>query len=194
MATRHYIHVLFVSYLIVLCACSFHQSPRNSSAKEILQQINGEPIVPRNAVTINVKEFDDLTAKFHYTNKLALKVREYITLDGRLSIVEENSDLTLSGSVINFQIQPLSFTTQGIPLKKRILIITEATLIDEKNKKIIFQNQPIQSFIEYSEQISPIMSEIEAVDHTIVKLAERIQAQTIHGWHTNLMTPVEKGK
>lgn len=194
MANRHYIILLSISISIFLFACTSQQSHQNSSAKEIFQQIYGEPIVPRNAVTINVSEFNDLTTKFHFINKLILKVREFITLDGRLAVVGENSDLTLSGSIMTFQIQPLSFTPQGIPVKKRILIACKVTLIDSKNKKVIFKNQPIQSFIEYSDQIPPIMSEIQATDYAIFKLAERIQFQTIHGWHTNLMTPVEKGK
>lgn len=194
MATRTYTVFFIVLIICLLFECATEQSARTSSAKELLQQINGEPIVPRNAVTINVSEFDDVTAKFHFHNKLALKVREFITLDGRLSVVGENGDLTLSGSIINFQIQPLVFTAQGIPVKKRILIISKVTLVDSKNKKIIFQNQPIQSFIEYSDHIPPIISEIQAIDQAIYKLAERIQVQTIHGWHTSLMTPVEKGK
>lgn len=194
MLKRHYTLVYFITSALLCCACTTPQSSRSTSAKEILQQINGEPIVPRNAVTIYVSEFDDYTAKFHYNNKLTLKVREFITLDGRLAVVGENGDLTLSGSIITFQIQPLSFTAQGIPLKKRILLISKVTLADSKKKKIVFQNQPIQSFIEFSDQIPPIMSEIQALDQVIYKLAERIQVQTIHGWHTSLMTPVEKGK
>ncbi len=194
MATRNYMVFFIVSISFSLIACSTEQSTRTSSTKELLQKINGEPIVPRDAVTIDVSEFDDFTKNFLFTNKLTLKIREFITIDGRLAVVGENGDLTLKGSIEKFQIQPLVFTTQGIPVKKRILIISKVSLVDSKNKKIIFQNQPIQSFVEYSDQIPPIISEIQAIDQAIYKLAERIQVQTIHGWHTSLMTPVEKGK
>jgi hypothetical protein len=170
------------------------ESKKTSSSSQFINQINGEPVVPRNAVTITITEFDDATTKFPHTNKLSIKIRKNITLDGRLSVVAEKGDLELSGRISTFQIQPLSFSSQGIPVKKRILIISNVTLVDTKKNKIIFHNQPIQSFFEFSDQIPPIISDIQAIDESIHKLAERIQVQTINGWYTSVMTPVEKGK
>lgn len=194
MSKRFHSAASIVFSVLLSITCSSPQSGTPSPGKNFLQQINGEPVVPRNAITILVSEFEDYTAKFHYTNKLSLKIREYITSDGRLSVVPDNGDLVLRGSITTFQIQPLSFSPQGIPIKKRILIIARVTLTDSRKNKIIFQNQPIQSFVEYSEQIPPVTSEIQAIDQVIVKLAERIQVQTIHGWYTSIMTPIEKGK
>lgn len=185
---------LFALIIISSFSCTTQKTTQSSPAKNILLQINGEPVIPRNAVTINVTEFEDCTEKFRFTNKLTAKVREFLILDGRLAVVAKDGDLTLQGSIISFHIQPQSFTAQGIPVKKRILLISKVTLIDSKNNKILFHNQPIQSFVEYSDQIPPITPEIQAIEQLISKLAERIQVQTIHGWYTTLMTPVEKGK
>lgn len=166
------------------------------TASRLADKINGEPVVPRNANSIFIGEFDDLSGRPDIARRLFIKVKELINRDGRLAVVTGAGagDLLLSASVTGFQIQAVEFGEQGVPVKKRMRLTASVKLLDTPRGKLIFRDSAVQSFLEYSETVPPLMSEYQAMDALIDSMAERIRAQTITGWYTEYMTPVEKGR
>lgn len=185
-----------IAALVFFTACSTAPGTSGSAASRLVDEINGGPVVPRNANSIFIGEFTDLSGKGDIARRLAMKVKELINRDGRLAVAPgaAGSDLVLSASVTGFQILPVEYGNQGIAVKKRMRLTASIKLLDTTRGRIIFGDSQVQSFTEYSETVPPVMSEYLAVDSVIDKMAERIRAQTITGWHTDYMTPVEKGK
>lgn len=186
---------MLIAGLILLAACATAPGTSGSAASRLADKINGGPVVPRHANTIFIGEFTDLSGKADIARRLSMKVRELINRDGRLAVAPAaaGSDLALSAAVTGFQIQPVEYGNQGIPVKKRMLLTASVKLLDMTRGKTIFGNRAVQSFTEYSETVPPVMSEYQAIDSVIDRMAERIRAQTITGWYTDYMTPVEKG-
>ena len=186
---------MLIAALAVPFACATAPGTSGSAASRLVDKINGGPVVPRHANSIFIGEFTDLSGKADIARRLAMKVKELINRDGRLAVAPgaAGSDLALSAAVTGFQIQPVEYGNQGIPVKKRMLLTASVILLDMTRGRTIFGNRAVQSFTEYSETVPPVMSEYQAIDSVIEKMAERIRAQTITGWYTDYMTPVEKG-
>lgn len=164
--------------------------------EKVLKSINGEPVVPREANRIIIADFWDNTHNPDLCEKLSLRIRELINVDGRLAVVtsENVADLKLSGKIILYQIQPLKFNLMGLPIKKRMKVVAVVSLRDNLRGKDIFYDMPVQAFEEYSDIEPPVTSE-ESMRLTVIEnLSKRIALQTVSGWYTQLMTPEEKGR
>jgi hypothetical protein len=169
---------------------------KESMLGKVFKSIDGEPVVPREANRIIVTDFWDNTHNPDICEKLSLRIRELINIDGRLAVVssENDADLRLNGKVILYQIQPLKYNLMGLQIKKRMKIVAVVSLRDNLRKKDIFYDMPVQAFEEYSEIDPPITSEESMRLIVIENLSKRIALQTVTGWYTQLMTPEEKGR
>ncbi len=182
--------------ILALVQCAGVPGREPSGAAKLVGVTSGEPVVPRHANTIFVPDFIDTTGRSGIARRLTLKVRDLIGRDGRLAVTpaREGADLLLEGDITGFQIQPIEYGGQGVPLRKRMRIVVSVKLLDLGNGRIIFRDRSVQSFMVYSEIRPPVMSEHQVLDSLLETLAERIRAQTITGWYTEYMSSVEKGK
>ncbi len=188
------IHILLI-FLITL-GCSVDRKKDGSTVKKVLNNINGEPVVPRDANRIIIPFFHNYTKEPSISEKLTLRLRKLISMDGRLAVVSKNdkADLRLAGMVVRYQIQPVQYGNFHEPIRKRLRIVASVRLLDMNKKREIFYGGEIQAFEVYSEVIPPITSEIQIQDMVLENLARRISNKVINGWYTDLMTPIEKGK
>ncbi len=181
--------------LLIALACASAPGT-GGTASRLADNINGEPVVPRNANSVYIPEFTDTAGRPDIARRLFTRVKELINRDGRLAAVPDAAagDLLLTASVTGFQIQPVEFGNQGVPVRKRMLLTASVKLLDVARGRVIFNSSAVQSFREYSEIVPPLMSEFQALDAVIDGMAERIRAQAVTGWYTEYMTPVEKGR
>jgi predicted nucleic acid-binding OB-fold protein len=158
--------------------------------------ISGEPVVPREANRIIIPFFHNYTAEPSVAEKLTLRLRQIIGMDGRLAVVanNENADLRLAGAVVQYQVQPVQYGNFNEPVRKRLRIISSIRLFNLKTGREILYDGEIQAFQLFSELIPPVTSEIQVQEAVIENLARRISVKTVEGWYTGLMTPAEKGK
>ncbi len=184
---------VFVETIMAFFAIACATPDGGGTVSRIAGAINGEPVVPRHANSIVIGDFDDATARKDIAGKTAMKVRELVNRDGRLAVVPAGGDLELFVALTSFQVQVLEFGPRGIPVKKRMRLTGSLKLLDAARNTIIFRNNAVQSFIEYSEITPPVTPEYLALDLLVERMAERIKAQTITGWYTEYMTKVEKG-
>lgn len=190
-----YIFILIASAMLIT-SCSSTEQKENLDIKDIIKSINGEPVVPRRANTIYIQSFINTTQRPDLTEKLLRRIQEHISKDRRLAVNDSinSSDLILTGRIIALSIQNMKFNTMGIAEKKRLRITASVKLTERGGMRLIFHENEMQAFKEFSDTVPPIQSEDMVMEDVINELARRITAKTITGWYTELMTPVEKGK
>jgi len=182
--------------LFNISGCLSYINNGNTTSSKVLMKFNGEPVIPRDANRVVVPFFSNFTNKPVLSDKLTLKLRELINMDGRLAIVSESSqaDLIVTGKIVHYQIQPIQYDTIGRAVRMRMRIISSVKLRDIRRGETIFFDRGIQAFGVYSDLIPPIETEAQVQDKILKNLARRIAVKIIDGWYTDLMTSVETRK
>ncbi len=177
-------------------ACASSPGGPGVSVGKVLKGITGEPVVPREANRILVREFMGSAGALDARTKLVIRVRELIAAEGRLAIVGPGSeaDLILEGAVRGLETRPLKYNEMGLVVWKRTRITASLRLYDRNREREIFFEREIQAFEEFSDIEPPVVSESMALDRTVEALAKRIASQAIRGSYKELLTPVEKGR
>lgn len=192
--------VLFAILLAVTCVKPSSSAEENGgdeqTVNKILRDIEGGPVIPYEANRIYIPLFENRTGKDGLPEKLRERIREAISKDRRLAVVDDVgiSDLRLDGIITGYQIQNMTFNAIGVVEKKRMRITASVKLLKTVSRKVIFNEADIQSFREFSDTVPPILDESRVFEVVIDELAKRITANTLSGWYTERMTPVEKGK
>jgi len=162
----------------------------------ILKDVNGEPVVPREANRIFIVPPGRSMENPEIAEKLFIRIRRNISMDGRLALVSERggADLALEWCIRDFSRHNLVYGDMGRPVKKRIRVVAGLRMYDLKKGVLIFDEPDIQSFREYSDIIPPVETESAVIEYIIDNLANRITAKAITGWYTEFMTPAERGR
>lgn len=192
--------VFFTILLAVICfnpaSTAEENGVEDQTVDKILRDMNGGPVIPYEANKIYIPLFENRTGKEGLAEKLRERIREAISKDRRLAAVDNvvDSDVRLEGVITGFQMQNMAFNAVGVVEKKRMRITASVRLLKTVTRKVIFNEADIQSFREFSDTVPPIIDESRVFEAVINELAKRITANTISGWYTQRMTPVEKGK
>ena len=182
---------IFLTLIPMGCASSMKQE--GGDVKNIINKIDGETVVPRDANKIYINPF--LSLKFpEISKKLVVNIKELLSIDGRLAIVDtrEMADIELNGKIIEYQLQKIIFGKVGNAEKKRLRIVASIRLINLKKNQLILYENGIQAFKEFSEVLPPIQNEEYVKINVIKMLARRISSKTITGWYSKYLTPIEK--
>ena len=187
--------VFLAAFLFLTCS-SNEMKDTASGATAILDQLSGEPVVPRQANTLYVEPFANSSSIVGLEDKLMTRLNTLVTTDGRLAMVksEDNADITMQGIIFSSQIQNITFNKFGQADKRRIRILATVKLTDNKKKRVIFNDPEIQAFTEFSEISSPITTEIQAIETVVDNMAKRLLSKIISGWYTDQMLNFEKGQ
>lgn len=187
------ITIILALVLLFSLSCSARQP---STLGNIVESINGQPVIPHTANKLYVAPFINKTVIPNYGQRMQKRVVERITIGGRLSVVPDKagSDVTLAGEIRLFQIQPISIDSRGVTIRKRLLIIASIDLINTHTNNYIFRNAAVQAFQEYSDVEFPIVPLNIVQDEVEQNLASRIALQVETGWYTSLKTDIERGK
>lgn len=192
----YFIAVIMLILPALITGCATGERREGAGAGSVLDNLNGEPVIPREANRIIIPFFHNYTDEPSVSEKLTLRVRKLVSMDGRLAVVSTNeeADLRLAGKVALYQVQPVQYGDFREPVRKRLRIVASIRLYDLKKGREIFYDGGIQAFEVFSELLPPVTSEIQVQDRVLESLARRISVKVIEGWYTELMTPVEKGK
>lgn len=190
------IKCVLILFAVLSIFCASDERRDDPKAGSVLDSINGEPVVPREANKIIIPFFHNYTAEPSVAENLTLKLRRIIGMDGRLAVVADNdaADLRLAGAVVQYQVQPVQYGNFNEPVRKRLRIVASIKLMDLKSGREILYDGGIQSFQLFSELIPPVTPEIQVQEAVLENLARRISVKVVEGWYTELMTPAEKGK
>lgn len=188
-------HSIFTSLTVVLLLVACTTGDKTPLA-QFIQSFDGQPVIPFSANKIFISPLINETATPNIEVTITKRIIEKITVNGRLAIapVKADSDVTLTGTIQSFQIQPIVIDSTRVIRKKRLLIIASISLYNEHTKSYIFRNITVQAFKEFSDVDAPIIPFTIVQDEVEQALAARITLQVETGWYTSLKTEVEKGK
>jgi hypothetical protein len=182
--------------LFIALGCSSDIRKDGMTVEKIIDSLEGEPVVPREANRIYITLPVNTAGVRNLSSMLFDKIKEYISLEGRLGVVsdESSSDLRLDVRIALYTIERLRFDAIGRPVQKRMRVTTDVRLVNLRKKKVIFWEADIQAFKVYSDLEPPIETEAQVLEYVLVDLAKRITSKTVTGWYTDQMTIIEKRK
>jgi len=189
--------VLAVSLAVWAAAgCASESRENNVTTQKFIESFDGEPVVPRGANRLYIAPPVNPTGERDLGDRLLIKVREGVSLDGRLGVDSEETgaDLRLEIRVTKYLVERLAYDAIGRAVKKRLWITADARLMDLKRKKMIFFEPDIQAFRIFSDLVMPIEPESLAIERVLDELAMRIATKTVTGWYTSLLTDIEQRK
>jgi ADP-ribose pyrophosphatase YjhB (NUDIX family) len=130
-----------------------------------------------------------------WEDELARKLRQRFNLDGRLTVVanRDDSDIYYTVSVLEFRRLPLSYDSIGRPARWRLSLRTGAVLTEPPDR-VIFSDEKVWAYLEYSEVEQPVLSREQAMDRLLNSMADRLMRKAVSGWYTELMSDRELGK
>jgi hypothetical protein len=182
--------------LFTLAGCFFGVQRDDGVQDRLLKSFTGEPVIPREANKIFVRDFENGKTAGSLAGRLTIRVKELIASDGRLGVVEDETmaDLSLQGKMVSYELQALKFDEMGTVIEKRMRSVVRLRLIDVMHGRDVFTNERVESFVVFSDRVPPVESESGAQDRLLEEMSKRIVAQAVTGWYTKYMTPAEKGK
>lgn len=168
----------------------------NGTLSKIIDDFEGEPVVPRGANRIYIVPPANTTGVPELSSLLLDMVRRSISMDGRLGVDPDDAraDLRLDIRISRYQIEGVRYDELGRAVLKRMRITADVRLVNLRRKKRIFYETDLQAFRSFSELVRPIETETKVREDVLDELAKRIAAKTVTGWYTDLMTPIERGK
>jgi hypothetical protein len=167
------------------------------TTRKFIESFDGEPVVPRAANRLYIAPPVDATGSPDLAEKLLIKVREGVSLDGRLGVDSDDlhADLRLEIRISKYLVERLAYDAIGRAVKKRLWMTADVKLVKlDRKKKTIFFEPDIQSFREFSDLVMPIEPESLVREYVLNELALRITSKTVTGWYTDLMTDIEQRK
>jgi len=181
---------------VLAAGCSNNIRDTVGTAEKIIDSFEGVPVVPQYANRIFINQPANSTGLQILAPRLYDKIKEHISLEGRLGVVPDDSisDLRLEVRIVQYTIERLRYDAVGRPVQKRMRITADVRLLNLKKKKLIFWEADIQAFRVFSELEQPIETEVQVREYVLDDLAKRITSKTVTGWYTDQMTIIEKRK
>ena len=185
-------YFIFITISTILSCTSLQEAP--SQIANVIDKSTGETIIPRNANSLFIYPINNKSRRYDIEDKIMMSIRNKISLEGRLALVPDlkSAELSLECIVNNYIIENIEYRDIGRPVKMRLKILISARLYDLKRQKIIFSDPEMQSFKIYSDILSPIETEDQALEFVINNLTDRIIEKVRTGWDTKYKFPEEK--
>ncbi len=179
-----------------LFTCATEIPLQGVEVDRLVENINGEPVVPRQANTLFLQIAENRTGIKGIPERLKIKISELLNIEGRLAVVPDHgrSDLRLDVIFSGYELQVLEYSDMGIPTKKRLRLLADIRLTDLNRDREIISGHQVQAFEEFSDTVFPLKSRMQVEESVIHELARRISLMTIQGWYTERFTEIERNK
>ncbi len=100
--------------------------------------------------TIAIPMFANETFEPLIEREVTSALKEEVAYDGRLKLVDaDEADLVVEGSVVRFELQPLTFDAADRILEYRLSIVSRVTVKDTSGDKVVWKDSAIESFADY---------------------------------------------
>ncbi len=119
--------------LASLTSCGYHLSGIGS-------------VVPPGAKSIAVPAFINQTNEPYVDTEVTKAVIAEFIADGRLHVADaEAADLVLRGTMVRYEVTPMSYTPASYVQQYRVRLVVNAVLEDRSAKKVIWQESGIEA-------------------------------------------------
>ena len=157
----------FLVLLLLMTGCGY--SPR--------------PLLGSGLRTIAIDNLENKTYEHSLEVLIAQAVRNEFIFDGTLKVVEKTrADLLLSGAVIDYIFEPLSYDNKDKAESYRLRIRTKLTLKNLKTGEVVWQDKIVEGDARYLLTGSLAETEAQARDKALEDLAKEILRQAIDIW------------
>ncbi|OGW41171.1 MAG: hypothetical protein A2010_01820 [Nitrospirae bacterium GWD2_57_9] len=156
--------LIAVMLAMTVSACGYHISGRGG-------------LVPEGAATIAVPVFFNGTSEPYVDVEVTQAVVDEFLTDGRLRIVSlEEADLVLRGTITNYDVTALSYNPQSYAQQYRVHITVDASLEDQRSKKVLWQERSIRSSLisDYAVAMGNVSATRVSKDAAIKKASQDI--------------------
>jgi len=137
---------------------------------------------------IDISREGDAESKYKlYYPMIETDVTRYVTdkylFDGNLKPTkEETADLILKGEVVEFRKDPLRYDDSDNVTEYRISLVVNISLIDAKEKKLVWQEDRFTGDTTYFTTGSQAKTENAAIVDALSDLSRRIVERTVEQW------------
>jgi hypothetical protein len=111
------------------------------------------------------------------------KVVDEFMADGNLRLSrKDNADVILSGEIVNFYRQPITYQDDRQIEEFRLSIVTNISLYDTRKEKVLWREQGLIGDTIFTQSGTYAESESSALADAIEDLARRVVERTVEGW------------
>ena len=144
-------------------------------------------VLPDHVKTVAIETFSNKTAYYGIEEKLTQEIVEEFLREGRLGVAKkEEADSLLSGKIVRYTLEPLSYDENDIVEEYRLWIVVDITFKDLKMDQILWEQggigprgeeQGVKRYVRY--YVTPkagqmVETEEDALDRLIDKLANDV--------------------
>ncbi|MCD4817568.1 MAG: hypothetical protein K8S23_02625 [Candidatus Cloacimonetes bacterium] len=133
--------------------------------------------------TILIEEFKNSTVQYGLEEEFSNKLTDYFNADGRLKVVNINSDSILSGEILDYENKIFSYDENGIE-EYKVSILFKITFSDLKRNEVIWQkdNLVLNETWSASGEFTEFKSEEETQQQIIQDLFDQILKNSLEQW------------
>jgi outer membrane lipopolysaccharide assembly protein LptE/RlpB len=162
-----------IALCLLLSSCSYHLRGTGSS-------------LPPHIKKIYVPMFSNQTTRFQLDLKLTEGVRDELVARGKVELTgdQADADAILTGDIVNFTVNPISFTEDASADTYNIIIVAKIVLRDLVNRRVLFSNPSFTYIEQYevSEGTDFETVEQEAIGKVAVKFARTLVITILEGF------------
>jgi hypothetical protein len=144
-------------------------------------------LLPPHVRNITVRPFQNKTQFLISEEKLLLRVSEEFIRDGRLPLVnsESQADGVVSGEIVRYIREPISYDVNHIPEEFRLWVVMNLRFIDKVNRAVLWEEPRMEQSYRYFIETRPGgITEEEARERLWDLFARDIVKRTIEGFGT----------
>jgi len=133
--------------------------------------------------TILIEEFKNNTVKYGMEEEISNKLTDYFNSDGRLKVVNINSDSILSGEILDYENKIFSYDENGVE-EYKVSILFKISFSDLKRNEIIWQkeNLVLNETWSASGELTEYSSEEETQQKIFEDLFDQILKYSLEQW------------
>ena len=160
--------LLLITTAIILNACSIYSFTGAAISADIK--------------TVSINYFDNYSKQVQPTLSQVFteKIKDVFISQTTLNLTSSIADLQLSGSIINYDISPISISN-GSASKNRLTIVIKAIFVNTKNEENNFE-KTFSRFADFDSNLSISSVENELIKEIVEQLAQDIFNESIVNW------------
>lgn len=149
----------------------------------ISYKFNGTVIDYDKIKTIAIEDFTNQAAMVYapLTSVLNEKIKDTYTRQTRLSLVDRNGDLELSGEVVAYDVAPMGMTSNSLSAETRLTIRVNVRYTNNTNHEEDFERS-YSAYRNFDSNLLLTDVQDQLIDEIIDEICENIYNNTVANW------------
>ena len=161
--------VYFIAYIIITVGCNIYSFSGSS--------------IPKNAQTVYIKDVENgtLLSSPELTQLITESLNNYILTETKLKTSKNNPDLTFSGKITKYNINPISINSQETASQNRLIIEIEITYDNQIDSLSNFTRK-FSNYVDFNSSENFLDKENELNKLIVDKLVEDVFYASFSNW------------